>query len=66
MYAIYCPECEELWQETFTDVSAAAKALQEWIMINEELSDFERYQIVEFKPAAKIEAVFKIELKYLD
>lgn len=62
-YGVYLSDCKELWEETFDDINGAVEAIKTWVM-SDELLEFERFQIVEFKPVAEFE--LKVELKYLD
>lgn len=62
-YGVYFSDCKELWEETFDSINEAVEAIKEWIM-DDELIELERFQIVEIKPVAELE--LKIKLKYLD
>ena len=61
-YGVYFSDCKELWEETFESIEEAAEAIKRWIM-DDELIEFERFQIVELKPAAEFD--IKIELMTL-
>ena len=62
-YGVYYSDCEGLWEQTFDSIEEAAEAIKEWIM-EDELIELERFQIVELKPAAEFK--IKVELKLLD
>ena len=64
-YGVYLSDCKELWEETFDSINDAAKAIKEWIM-EDELIELERFQIVELKPAAEFDIKIELKLKYPD
>ena len=64
-YGVYVSDCEELWEQTFDSIEEAAEAIKEWIM-EDELIELERFQIVELKPAAEFKIKVELKLKLLD
>ena len=64
-YGVYFSDCKELWEETFESIEEAAEAIKRWVM-EDELIELERFQIVELKPAAEIKIKVELELKCLD
>ena len=64
-YGVYFSDCEELWEQTFDSIEEAAKAIKEWIM-EDELSELVRLQIVERKPAAEFKIKVELKLKWID
>lgn len=64
-YGVYYSDCEELWEQTFDSIEEAAEAIKEWIM-EDELIELERFQIVELKPAAEFKIKVELKLKLLD
>ena len=64
-YGVYLSDCKELWEETFDSINDAAKAIKEWIM-EDELIELERFQIVELKPAAEFDIKIELKLKCPD
>ena len=64
-YGVYLSDCKELWEETFDSIEEAAEAIKRWVM-EDELIEFERFQIVELKPAAEFNIKIELKLKCLD
>ena len=64
-YGVYVSDCEELWEQTFDSIEEAAEVIKEWIM-EDELIELERFQIVELKPAAEFKIKVELKLKLLD
>lgn len=64
-YGVYFLDCKELWEETFESIEEAAEAIKRWIM-EDELIELERFQIVELKPAAEFKIKVELKLKCLD
>lgn len=64
-YGVYFSDCKELWEETFESIEEAAEAIKRWIM-DDELIELERFQIVELKPAAEFDIKIELKLKLLD
>ena len=64
-YGVYLSDCKELWEETFESIEEAAEAIKRWVM-EDELIEFERFQIVELKPAAEFKIKVELKLKCLD
>ena len=64
-YGVYFSDCKELWEETFESIEEAAEAIKRWVM-EDELIELERFQIVELKPAAEFKIKVELELKCLD
>ena len=64
-YGVYFSDCKELWEETFENIEEAAEAIKKWVM-EDELIEFERFQIVELKPAAEFKIKDELKLQCLD
>lgn len=64
-YGVYFSDCKELWEETFESIEEAAEAIKRWIM-DDELIELERFQIVELRPAAEFDIKIELKLKLLD
>lgn len=64
-YGVYFSDCKELWEQTFDTINEATEAIKEWIM-EDELIELERFQIVELKPAAEFDIKIELKLKLLD
>ena len=64
-YGVYFSDCKELWEETFESIEEAAEAIKRWIM-DDELIELERFQIVELKPAAEFDIKIELKLKLVD
>ena len=64
-YGVYLSDCKELWEETFESIEEAAEAIKRWVM-EDELIEFECFQIVELKPAAEFKIKVELKLKCLD
>ena len=64
-YGVYFSDCKELWEETFESIEEAAEAIKRWVM-EDELIELERFQIVELKPAAEFKIKVELKLKCLD
>lgn len=64
-YGVYLSDCKELWEETFESIEEAAEAIKRWIM-DDELIELERFQIVELKPAAEFNIKIELKLKLVD
>lgn len=64
-YGVYFSDCKELWEETFESIEEAAEAIKRGVM-EDELIELERFQIVELKPAAEFKIKVELKLKCLD
>ena len=64
-YGVYFSDCKELWEETFESIEEAAEAIKRGVM-EDELTELERFQIVELKPAAEFKIKIELKLECLD